>query len=89
METAEQTYLTKQQELQQLQTSISLQNVEFSQMKESVNRLFLRYLQEKHQLFSELKSSQRELLAAIENWQQNYLLKASQTGVVSRPLKTT
>ncbi len=83
METAEQTYLNKQQELQQLQTSISLQNVEFSQMKESVNKLSLQYLQEKHQLFSELKSSQRELMAVIENWQQSYLLIASQSGVVT------
>ena len=83
METSEQTYLNKQQELQQLQTSISLQNVEFSQMKESVNKLSLQYLQEKHQLYSELKSSQRELMAAIENWQQTYLLTASQTGIVT------
>jgi len=83
METAEQTYLNKQQELQQLQTSISLQNVEFSQMKESVNKLSMQYLQEKHQLFSELKSSQRELIAAIENWNQIYLLTASQRGIVT------
>jgi len=83
MENAEQTYLNKQQDLQQLQTSISLQNVEFSSMKESVNKLSIQYLQEKHQLFSELKSSQRELMAAIENWQQNYLLIASQSGVVT------
>jgi len=83
METAEQNYLNKQQELQQLQTSISLQNVEFSQMKESINKLSLQYLQEKHQLFSELKSTQRELIAAIENWQQTYILTASQTGIVT------
>jgi HlyD family secretion protein len=83
MEAAEQTYLNKQQELQQLQTSISLQNVEFAQMKESVNKLSIQYLQEKHQLFSELKSCHRELLAAIENWQQACLLIASQSGVVS------
>jgi len=83
MENAEQTYLNKQQDLQQLQTSISLQNVEFSSMKESVNKLSIQYLQEKHQLFSELKSSQRELMAAIENWQQNYLLIASQSGIVT------
>jgi HlyD family secretion protein len=83
MEASEQTYLNKQQGLQQLQTSISLQNVEFSQMKESVNKLSLQYLQEKHQLYSDLKSSQRELMAAIENWQQTYLLTASQTGIVT------
>ncbi|MBP1664948.1 MAG: HlyD family efflux transporter periplasmic adaptor subunit, partial [Bacteroidetes bacterium] len=83
MEISEQAYLNKQQELQQLQTSISLQNVEFSQMKESVNKLSMQYLQEKHQLFSELKSTQRELIATIENWQQTYVLIASQSGIVS------
>ena len=83
METAEQTYLNKQQDLQQLQTSIALQNVEFSQMKESVNKLSMQYLLEKHQFFSELKSTQRELKAAIENWQQTNLLKASQSGKVT------
>jgi multidrug resistance efflux pump len=83
METAEQTYLNKQQELQQFQTSMSLENVESSQMKESVNKLSLQYLQEKHQLFAEFKSAQRELLAAIENWHQSYLLVASQSGVVT------
>lgn len=83
IENAEQIYLNKQQELQQLQTSISLVNVESSQMRESVNKLSMQYLQEKHQLFSELKSAQRELIAAIENWQQSYLLIASQSGVVT------
>ncbi len=83
MELAEQTYLNKQQDLQQLETSISLQNIEFAQMKESVNKLSIQYLQEKHQLFSDLKSSYRELIAGIENWQQIYLLRASQSGVIT------
>jgi len=83
MEIAEQTFLNKQQELQQLQTSISLQNVEFLQMKETVNKLSIQYVQEKHQLFSELKSAQRELKAAIENWQQTFLLTASQAGIIT------
>lgn len=83
IETAEQTYLNKQQELQQLQTSISMQNIEFSQIKESVNKLTIQYLQEQQQLLSELKSTQRELIASIENWQQVYLLISSQAGTVS------
>ncbi|MDP3912927.1 MAG: HlyD family efflux transporter periplasmic adaptor subunit [Bacteroidota bacterium] len=83
METTELSYLNKQQELQQLQTSISLEDVESLQMKESVNKLSLQYLQEKNQLFSELKSAHRELIAAIEKWQQTYLLIALQTGIVT------
>ena len=83
LDNSEQAYINKQQELQQLQTSISFQNVEFSQMKESVNKLSIQYLQEKHQLFSELKSAHHELLVSIENWQQTYLLQALQSGVVS------
>ena len=83
METSDLTYLNKQQELQQLQTSISLENVEFFQLKESVNKLSIQYLQEKIQLFSELKSAHRELLAVIEKWQQSYVLIAQQTGTVT------
>jgi len=83
METAEQTYLNKQQELQQLETSKSLENVESSQLKESVNKLSLQNQQSKNQLFSELKSAHRELVAVIENWQQSNLLKAPQSGIVT------
>jgi len=83
LEISEQAYLNKQQELQQLQTSISLQNVEFFQIKESINRLSLQYLQERHQLFSELKATLRELRVTIENWQQAYILMASQSGMVT------
>jgi multidrug resistance efflux pump len=83
MENAEQIFLSKQQELQQMQTSISLQNVENTQLKESVNKLSIQYLQDKHRLFSELQSAHRELIAAIENWNQTYLIKASQSGIVT------
>lgn len=83
METSELTYLNKQQELQQLQTSISLENVAFFQLKESINKLSIQYLQERNQLFSELKSAHRELIATIEKWQQTYLLIALQKGVVT------
>ena len=83
METSELTYLNKQQELQQLQTSISLENVSFFQLKESINKLSIQFLQEKTQLFSELKSTHRELIATIEKWQQTYLLIALQKGIVT------
>jgi HlyD family secretion protein len=83
MEIAEQGYLGKQQELQQLETSLSLENVESSQLKESVNKLSLQYLQEKNQLFSELNSAHRELMATIANWQQTCLLIAPQPGIVT------
>ena len=61
----------------------SYQNIEFSQIKESVNKLTIQYLQEQQQLLSGLKSAQRELVASIENWQQVYLLISSQAGTVS------
>lgn len=83
METSEQIYLSKQQELQQLETSISLEKVQSSQLKGSASKLSMQYQFEKNQLLSELKSSFRELKAAIENWQQLYLLIAPQTGVIS------
>ena len=83
METAELTYLNKQQEFQQLQTSISLENIAFFQLKESVTKLSIQYLHEKNQLFSELKSAHNELLASIKKWEQTYLLVALQTGIVT------
>jgi len=83
METAEQNFLNKQQELQQLETSISLEEVQSSQMKGSVSKLSVQYLQDKNQLLAELKSSHRELVSAIENWQQSYLLIAPQTGIIT------
>jgi len=82
-ETAEQAYLNKQQEVQQLQTSISLENVESGKISESASKLSVQYLQEKRQLFTELQSSYRELVTAVENWQQTYLLIASQAGTLS------
>jgi HlyD family secretion protein len=83
METSELTYLNKQQELQQLQTSISLENVSFFQLKESINKLSIQSLQERKQLFSELKSAHRELIATMGKWQQTYLLIALQKGIVT------
>ena len=83
METSELTYLNKQQELQQLHTSISLESVSFYQLKESINKLSIQYLQEKNQLFSELQSAHRELIATIEKWHQTYLLIALQKGIVT------
>jgi len=83
LEVAEQAYLVQQQSLQQLQTSISLETAEFTQMQESVNKLSLQYLQEEKQLFATLSSAYRELVASVENWQQTYFLIAPQTGVVT------
>jgi len=83
METAEQTYLSKKQDLIQLKTSISLAEIESSQMKGSVNKLSLQQIQDRNQVLSDLRSSFRELKTALENWQQNYLLVAPQNGTVT------
>jgi hypothetical protein len=82
-EVAEQNYLNKQQEVQQLQTSISLEKVESGRMSESASKLSFQYLQEKRQLFTELQSAYRELVTEIENWKQTYLLIASQAGILT------
>jgi HlyD family secretion protein len=83
METAEQSYLNKQQEFQQLQTAISLGQVETSQLKGSANKLSVQYQQEKNQTLADLQSALRELITAIEKWQQTYLLIAPQGGIIT------
>jgi len=82
-ETAEQSYLTQQQSMQQLQTSLSLANLETSQLLESLNKFSIQYFQEKNQLLAELKAAHRELLSSTENWGQRYFLTASQTGILT------
>ncbi len=83
MEKAEQIFLNKQQELQQVVTSISMEEVQSSQMKGSVSKLSIQYQQEKNQLLSDLNAAHRELLSSVEKWQQAYLLIAPQPGVVT------
>ena len=83
LEATDQKLLNKQQELQQLQTSISLEKVQSTQIQGTTGKLSVQYQQEKNELFSELKSAYRELITATENWQQNYLLVSPQKGIVT------
>jgi HlyD family secretion protein len=83
MEKAEQSFLNKEQELQQVATSISMEEFQSSQMKGSVGKLSVQYQQEKNLLLSELKSAHNELLSSVEKWEQAYLLIAPQSGVVT------
>lgn len=83
LEVAEQKYLNKELELQQLKTSLSLENVESSQLHGSLRKMSVTYMQEKNSLFNELNAACSELHSSIKNWEQSYLLQATQQGSVS------
>lgn len=83
LEVAEQKCLSKELELQQLKTSLSLENVESSQLHGNLRKMSITYLQEKNSLFNVLNAACSELHGAIENWEQSYLLQATQQGKVS------
>jgi HlyD family secretion protein len=83
LELTEQAYLNKQLDLQQFESTISINNVEAVQMRASVNKLFVQYQQEHIQLLSDLQSAQRELNSSFENWMQNYAMIAPRTGRVT------
>ncbi len=83
MELAESTLLEEKEAEQLLRTSISMENVELSQLQESSNKLSFQYAQEHNQLIQQLMSSYKELKVAISQWKQNYVLMAHDNGIVT------
>lgn len=83
LETNEQTYINKKQDLLQLNTNIALAEIENSQLQGSVRKLNTQQLQEKIQLITDLKSSYRELKSILNAWEQNYVLVSPQKGIVT------
>lgn len=83
LQQAEQQLLSRQNELDQLKTSASLENIETAQLSGSLQKLSVQQLREKNQLYSSLKSALLELETALSEWQYNYLLTAPLSGVVS------
>lgn len=83
LQQAEQQLLSRKNELDQLKTSASLENIETAQLSGSLQKLTVQQLREKNQLFSSLKSALLELETALSEWQYNYLLTAPLSGVVS------
>lgn len=83
LEQAEQLYLSRKNELEQLKTTASLESIESSQLTGSLQKLSIEQQREKNQLYSALKSSLMELETALGNWQYNYLLTAPASGTIS------
>ncbi|MDR0865319.1 MAG: HlyD family secretion protein [Candidatus Symbiothrix sp.] len=83
MEVAENALLGIRQSLQQIQTGMASDHIEATQLGESVTKLDTEYLKEKNSLASELKTAYSELLSAIENWEQVYLLISPIDGTVT------
>ncbi|MDR1611021.1 MAG: HlyD family efflux transporter periplasmic adaptor subunit [Candidatus Symbiothrix sp.] len=83
METAESVWLTIRQSLQQLQTSLASNRIEFGQLRESLSKLDIQYQRERNSLLSNLKTATNELETAIENWEQTCLLISPINGTVT------
>jgi HlyD family secretion protein len=83
LELAEQLYLSRKNELEQLKTTASLESIESLQLTGSLQKLSIGLQREKNQLYSALKSSLMELETALSNWQYNYLLAAPASGTIS------
>lgn len=83
LDIAEQSYLSAQQTLTQLETSTISNQIEFKQLGESVSKLSIQYSQEKNNLLSNLKSAYSELLYTIESWEQTYLLITPSSGIIT------
>jgi len=83
MENAENIRLNVKQALQQLHTNIASDKMEMGQLQESLSQLDLQFQREKNSLLSELQTAYNELLAAIESWEQAYLLVSPMDGTVT------
>jgi HlyD family secretion protein len=66
-----------------LQTSRASDEIEAAQLIESLSKLDMQYLREKNSLLSGLKTASGELLSAVENWEQLYLLVSPMDGTVT------
>lgn len=83
MEVAERNLLNEKEVVQQLRTTISMEEVEFSRLDESSTKLSFQYAVEYNQLVQDLISSYKGLCLAVKEWKQKYLLQAHVSGVVS------
>jgi HlyD family secretion protein len=83
MESAENAYLNTRQTYQQLQTTITSDQIELAQLEENIFRLDTQQAKEKNSLLSGLKTAYNELKTQIENWEQIYLLISPINGTVT------
>jgi len=83
LENAENVWLNVQQSVQQLRTNIASDKMEMGQLQESFSQKDILFQREKNNLLSALKTAYNELLAAIENWEQIYLLVSPIEGTVT------
>ena len=83
MESAENSWLNAQQALQQLSTTIASDQMEMGQLQESLSKLDIQFQREKNSMLSELKTAHSELFAAIESWEQAFLLISPMEGRVT------
>jgi len=83
LENAENAWLNVQQALQQLRTNMASDKMELGQLRESLSQKDIQFQRDKNNLLSGLQTAYNELLAAIESWEQAYLLVSPMEGTVT------
>jgi len=83
LELAERNLLTIQESLTQLRSILLSDQVEIIQLNQTLSKYDIQYLSEKNKLFSVLVSSFHELNSVFQNWEQTYLLKATDNGILN------
>ena len=83
LEAAEQKWLSKQQEYQQLQTTVATAGIESSDLMSNISKLSVQYRQEYNSLSALLQLAKSELETAISDWKQRYLLISPDKGIVT------
>lgn len=83
LEQAEQKNLTKQQELHQIESGITLERLQLNVYQDEISKLKTQNEKEKNQRITHLKNAFNELESRLELWSLNYLLVSPQNGVVT------
>jgi len=83
LENAKSAWLNVQQSLQQLRTNIAFDKMDMGQLQESLFQKDIQFQRDKNNFLSELKTAYNELLAAIESWEQTFLLVSPIEGTVT------
>lgn len=83
LEQAEQKYLSKQQELHQIESGITLERLQLNVYHDEISKLKTQNEKEKNQRITHLKNAFNELESRLEQWSLNYLLVSPQNGVVT------
>lgn len=82
-ELAQQTYLERQQNTEQLMTSLSSARIQQAQLKQNIIEIQMQRDKDKNNLLIALRTAYDELLVSIASWELDYLLVTPTSGILS------